>query len=296
MIGHHLALIVEDDGTLAEDLAEILSSFACDSIIADNKRDAVASIRSNAFCFVLLDLEIKLEPDSIKGHTEHGNSLLREIRQLHADHTGRCYWLPILVVSGFAREVAAAVEVMKDGASDVIHKPFVGREVSETIRRALEHSGRATHDRCAKKPAPRALDADEGLVLTIPGDRVRQRTLVRVGSRSVPLTDGSMRVLLHLMVGRVAGKAVHKRDLGASDDKGFKGISVLRDALKGALPDGADIIGNDYHGNYRLTDDVTIGSCNTEKLVEIADQRITDLAQQLRRRLDARRPKSDGNF
>ena len=124
MSGKHRALVVEDDRPTAEDLAEILKSLDCDSVIADNKHGALAELQAGAFCFVLLDLEIKLEPGSIKGHTEHGNSLLREIRQAHADHPGRCHWLPILIVSGFAREMLATLEVMKDGANDVILEPF----------------------------------------------------------------------------------------------------------------------------------------------------------------------------
>lgn len=286
----HRALIVEDDRTTAEDLAEILKSLGCDSVIADNKRDALAALQEKVFCFILLDLEIKGDPDSIKGHTEHGNSLLREIRRIHADHSGLCYWLPVLIVSGFAREVSAAVDVMKDGADDIIQKPFIARDISAKIRGALERSGRTTHSLCGEKPAPRVTDAGKGILLTIPGDQIRRRTRVVVGSRSVNLTNSSLKVLLALMVAHETGKDVHKRDLGARDDQGFKGISLLRAALQPALGEGIDIIDNDYHGNYRLKDEVRIGSCDTEKLAEIGDRRITELAQQLRR-LDARRPK-----
>jgi len=295
MSGRHLALIVEDDRPTAEDLAEILNSLTCDSIIADNKCDALVTLQSNAFCFILLDLEIKGNSGSIKGHTEHGNSLLREIRRMHSDHSGLCYWLPVLIVSGFAREVSAAVDVMKDGADDIIHKPFIARDVSAKIRGALECSGRPTHNLCGEKPAPRATDAGKGILLAIPGDRNRRRTRVMVGSKSIMLPNRSLKLLLHLMVAHEAGKAVHKRDLGASDDQGFKGVSELRAELQPALGDGVDIIGNDYHGNYRLTDEVTICSCDTEKLAEIGDTKIAELARGLRRRLDARSPKSEGN-
>jgi DNA-binding response OmpR family regulator len=277
-------LIIEDDSATAEDLAEILKSIECDSIIADNKRDAQAALASQSFCFILLDLQIKCDPDSIKGHTEHGNSLLREIRRVHAEHTGLCYWLPVIVVSGFAREASAAVDVMKDGADDVIQKPPGARDVSVRIRVALERSGRPTHSLCGDKPAPRVNDLAKEMLLTITGERVRRRTRVIVGSHSIDLTDSCLKVLLHLMVAHEAGAGVHKRTLGANDDQGFKGVSVLRAALKPALGDDVDIIGNDYHGNYHLTDEVTIGSCNTEKLAEIGDAKITELAQILQHR------------
>jgi DNA-binding response OmpR family regulator len=296
MIRRHLALIVEDDRTTAEDLAEILKSLECESIIADNKRDALAALQTNAFCFILLDLEIKGDPDSIRGHTEHGNSFLREIRRIHAEHPGLCYWLPVLIVSGFAREVDAAVDVMKDGADDIVHKPFIARDVSTKIRGALERSGRLTHNLCGGKPTPRTSNEDKGVLLAIPGDRIRRRTRVMVGSRPIDLTDSSLRVLLELMVARGVGTGVHKRTLGASDDQGFKGVSVLREALKPVLSDGINIIDNDYHGNYWLTENVRIGSCDTERLEKIGDSRISKLAQKLRLQLKATHPKSEGNF
>ena len=58
-----------------------------------------------------------MRPDSIRGHVEHGKALLRNIREKHHDHNGTAFWLPVLIVSGFARERDEAVDVMKDGAS-----------------------------------------------------------------------------------------------------------------------------------------------------------------------------------
>jgi len=295
MTGRHRALIVEDDPRIVEELEEVLKSLTCDSIIADNKLDALTKLQSNAVCFILLDLEIKLEPGSIKGHTEHGNSLLREIRRTHPEHTGLCYWLPILIVSGFAREVPVAVEVMKDGADDLIQKPFKGREVSDRVRRALERSGRVTHDLCSRGPASRPLSAGGAIVLSIPGDRVRRRIIVKVGSKSIDLPRSSLKVLLHLMVAHEQHTHVHKRDLGATDDQGFKGVSVLKAELKHVLGDDNDIITNDHHGNYGLREGVTISGCDADKLALSEDKEITELARNLQRLVGSRRRKSDGN-
>jgi DNA-binding response OmpR family regulator len=287
MTERHRVLIVEDDRVTSEDLTEILKSLEIDSIVTDNKREALVILQSTEFCFVLLDLEIKSDSDSIKGHTEHGNSLLREIRRIHPDHSGHCYWLPILIVSGFAREVYSAVEVMKDGADDIIQKPFVARDVSSKIRDVLERCGRSSHSRCGDKPPSRATALGKNTCLAIPGKRVRRRTRILVGSRPIDLPNSTLKTLLQLMVARKSGEVVHKRALGANDDQGFKGVSVLREALKPALEENVDIIGNDHHGNYWLKDEVTIGICNTDKLAEIGDAKITELAQELQRQLDA---------
>jgi DNA-binding response OmpR family regulator len=281
---NHVGLIVEDDPAMAEDLAEILRSFDCELVTVDNKRDALAALQNNRFCFVLLDLHIKLDGESIRGHVEHGRSLLREIRGMSSDHTGTGYSLPILVVSGHAREVDTAVEVMRDGADHVIQKPIRAGAVSDAVKGCLERSGRATHELCAAVTARQA-ETTQGLVLSITGTRSRRRTRIMIGTRSADLPNRSLRVLLHLVVAKLADRSVHKTELGARDDQGFKGISELRDDLKPALADGTNIIVNLYHGYYRLTDQVAIGPCDIPALVAIDEAPITELARELGRLL-----------
>jgi DNA-binding response OmpR family regulator len=283
MSNRHLALLVEDDPATADDLEQILASVPCDGRIVDNKHDALALCRSEQFCLVLLDLQIKANPDSIKGHRAHGMSLLQEIRKDYFEHTGsgRCYRLPVLIVSGYAREASVVLEVMKDGADGVIHKPFKLREVLDEVQSVFQRSGRATHRSCAGMAAQRRLDQGGTIVLTVTGTRERRRSQVLVGSRPVFLTDGLLRLLLRLMVARLEGRSVHKRELGATDDSGFKGISNLRSALQPALPPDRNVIGNDYHGCYYLEDDVVVGECNASALTVLGDKEIAALAGQI---------------
>jgi DNA-binding response OmpR family regulator len=281
---HHVGLIVEDDPAMAEDLAEVLRSLDCELVIVDNKRDALAILQHSRFCFILLDLHIKLDSESIRGHFEHGRSLLREMRGMYSDHTGAGYSLPILVVSGHAREVDTAVEVMRDGADHVIQKPIKGGAVSDAVTACLERSGRATHDLCAAATA-RQPETTQRLVLSIPGTRTGRRTRITIGTRSADLPNRSLRVLLHLAVAKLSGRSVHKTELGARDDQGFKGISELRDDLKPALADGTNIIANLYHGYYQLTDEVAIGPCEIAALIAIDEAPITELAHELGRLL-----------
>lgn len=281
MTARHRALIIEDDEATVEDLVEILRSVDCDCIAVSSFEEALQALQGSTFCFVLLDLQIKRARDAIRGHVEHGNALLRQIRQMYPQHTGRSFWLPVIVVSGFAQEVSAAVDVMKDGAGDVVHKPLKSREVSDAVRRALERSGRSSHDLCRPTPPDFVTDRTAEVLLAIPGERIRRRTRVTIGQKDLELTDGSLNILLHLVIAHREGKGVHKIDLGASADQGFKGISVLREALKGALPAGVNIISNDYRGTYKLTSNVVIGTCNSENLRAIGDRTISDLADKL---------------
>ena len=169
MKGRHLALVVEDDAETAEDLVQILESVDCASIVADNAEDAEKRLEEKSFCLILLDLQIRKTPDSIKGHVEHGKSVLRTIRARYNEHMGNCYSLPVLIVSGFARETDVAVEVMKTGASDIIQKPLVSGQVSERIRQALQDSGRRAHDGCGELPRQRSVSLDNGIVLADSG-------------------------------------------------------------------------------------------------------------------------------
>jgi DNA-binding response OmpR family regulator len=282
-MSRHAALIVEDDAATAEDFAEVLKSLHCDFVITANKADAVDAIKTRPFCFVLLDLQIRQDRASIKDHPEHGRSFLKELRE--GAHGASVAKTPVVVVSGHAGDWETLVDLMRHGgADDVIRKPAKALEVSKAIRDCLEKRGQATHDLCTK----RLLESEalHALVLAIPGTRAKQRTRVTLGARPADLPNATLRVLLALVVGKLEGKHVHKRDLGGRDDEGFKGTTDLRNDLRQALPDGRDgewIVVNEYHGMYHLADEITIGHCAIETLVAIDDDEISKLARQIER-------------
>jgi DNA-binding response OmpR family regulator len=290
----HLALVVEDDPETAEDLVQILESIHCGSIVVDNAEDAEKRLQEKSFCLILLDLQIKKNPDSIKGHVEQGKSLLRTVRATYGDYNGNSFTLPVLIVSGFARERDEAVDVMKSGASDIIQKPFVSGQVSERIRQALQGSGRRNHDECGALPKQPRVNPDTEIVLAIPGDRVRRRTRVTVAGNPAELTDASLKVLLHLMVAWRKGGMANKVDMGANADQGFKGISNLCRELKTALGD-LKIVENRYHGDYCLIDRVRIGECAIEKLRQIGDHAISTLVEQLQGPTSGSAQQAEGN-
>lgn len=291
----HLALVVEDDLETAEDLGQILESIDCGSVVVDNAEDAEKQLREKSFCLILLDLQIKSAPDEIKGHVEYGKRVLRTIRATHPDHNGKSFTLPVLIVSGFAKERDEAVDVMKSGATDIIEKPLGSGRVSERIRQALQDSGRRTHDACGGLSKQRRVDLDDGIILAIPGDRVGRRTRVTVSGSAVELTDASLRVLLHLILAHRKGVMAKKADMGMNVGPGFKGISNLCNELKPALRD-VKIIKNKYYGDYCLIDGVTIGECAFDKLLQIENHAISTLVEQLRAPSSGFAKESEGNF
>lgn len=283
----HRALIVEDDAEAAEDLCEIVGALGWEHVVAASREEASGVLRAQPICIVLLDLQIKQQPRSIKGHVEHGRELLREIRRGHGELVGQKFWLPVLIVSGYAREVPEAVEVMRDGASDLVQKPFNSSEVSLKLRSALKESGRSSHDACRAGFCPSGPNSGDDVQIAIPGERVHRRTVVMVGHSRLEVTDASLRVLLHLLIAHGERRAAHKTDLGANDDQGFKGVSILRSELKPALGRGVNIIKNEYHGNYRLSSHVRLGNCDVAALDAIGDRRISELAHRLKPHLPA---------
>ncbi|AXC09892.1 Response regulator receiver protein [Acidisarcina polymorpha] len=279
MTARHRVLVVEDDVEFSLDLQQILKSLKCESVPVTNAEDAIRELKAKPFCLVLLDLQIKSEPNSNKAHLEHGKSLLRDIRQMYSEHNGVRFWLPVLVVSGYARERDIVLEVMRDNASNIIEKPDT-KTISEAIRKAFAESGRDAHDQCENHRSGLRDNFSEKVVVTIPGDRDKQRIIVRLGSQPVKLTVSSLRILLHLILGYLQNRQVHKNELGANNEQGFKGISILRNELKQVLGE-IDIVKNHYHGIYALITSVEIGEITFDKLFELGDHQISSLVVKL---------------
>jgi DNA-binding response OmpR family regulator len=274
-------LVIEDDSCTSDGLVEILKAAGCESVVTDNKAEALDFLERNSPCIILLDLEIKEQPDAIKGHTAHGISLLKRIRQLRPEHPGPSWWLPIIVISGFASETKEAVQVMRDGATTLVEKPFKSRDVSNTVLEELRRSGREVHVDCLRGPvAPRQAEAE--IRIRFLGEHDGHRTKVSIGSMVLELANSELKLLLRLAAAHQKGETVHKLALGAKKDQsGYKCMSRLRNELKPAFAGAQDVITNDRHGRYGLTGNVVVTECDEVGLAKIGDVMITDLATQV---------------
>lgn len=279
MSGRHRVLVVEDEKATAEDLCEIVRALDGDPIVFDNAADALAELDRTTICFAVLDLQIKVSRDSIRGTVAAGTGIVREVRRRYPDYVGGFHSVPIIVVSGHAKEADPAVQVMKDGADDVLQKPLEEVLMTARLREALQRAGRLKHIQC---PAPTPLANGPNLVISIPGDRTKTRTRVNIGAGTTTLTNANLRLLLQLMIAKVKGTRVHKADLGYESDQGFKQAAVLRDALVPALGEGVNILVNEHGGEYWLRDDVTVGECAFDALFKLGDHKIKELALALR--------------
>jgi ActR/RegA family two-component response regulator len=278
----HRVLVVEDDRGTAEELSQILDALDCEVHLTDNRSDALDLIRSVRFCAAIVDLEIKREPSSLRGRVDQGRALVKELRSAFPERVGRGHRLPILVASGFARDVPTAVELMHDGADDILEKIYTSGQASEKLRSIFLRSEHPLHDGCSRDDLAEGPAALPELQVSIPGHREKQRTEVRVGERSAWLPDGSLRLLLALIVGQLEGRHVHKSEVGGTDAKGYKGISELNDQLRPALPPTCrTLTKNHYHGNYSFIDGVTVGEIAVMALHQLDNALISRLVNQI---------------
>lgn len=282
---NHRVLIVEDDAPTREELTELLRSINFDVVGCGDKQTALQYVKEQAFCMALVDLQIFDKPGTIKPYEVHGRSLVREIRTAYPERHGIGHRFPILVVSGYAREGAEAKEVMREGASDIVWKLAHGgltSALSRAIQEQLRASGREDHADCSLTP----------LELSIPGVRVGRKNQVMLGARFACLADRHLRVLLHLIKGKLNGAHVHNQDMEFDGDGGNRLPSEVNHAMRETFPANIDaIIKNHYHGDYSLIDAVTVGEIACDRLAEIGDSKISSLAREIQRLRSA----SDGN-
>lgn len=100
-------LIVDDEPEMTEELSDILKGEGYLVDISLSGEDAVIKFRSNSFDLVLLDIKM---PEI------NGVEVYRRIKRINSK-------VPVIIVTGsFAKKNAD--QVLKEGAEDVVFKPF----------------------------------------------------------------------------------------------------------------------------------------------------------------------------
>ncbi|MBF0625396.1 MAG: response regulator [Magnetococcales bacterium] len=294
--GRHTALVVEDDPEMAEELRDLLRSLGHDTVSVPSQEEAMGLLDTGKFCFVLLDLQIKTAPDSIKARVEAGKTLLRKVRELFpARNQDDHHHLQILVMSGYAKEMPDVIQCLQDGADDFIIKPLSGNNPSLTakIEESLHKSKRASHAECPgvmdlarRECAPNGSSTaipPPGVQLSISGESQGKRTGIVIGGKASFLPDAQFLLLMRLVAGRVRdGQGwVHKVDLGSSDAEGFKGMSNLASAIQSLLPEGFAFYENDKKGSYRIHPVIVVGKIDHDRLGQHSSREVRKLSSEI---------------
>src|SRR5947209_4249688 len=184
-------LVVDDDRASCELLREIFAGQGWTTETAQTPQRARALANETQFDLVVSDVNLEAE--------QSGLDLLRVLRD-------RC---PVILVTGFGT-LSAAVEAAREGAWDLISKPFKVEEVIATARRALEQHGASGAD----GSAPAELSAryeESGLTGRAPAMIELYKEIARVApSRSTVLVVGESGTGKELVA-----RAIHKHSTRA---------------------------------------------------------------------------------
>jgi DNA-binding NtrC family response regulator len=164
-------LVVDDDRASCEVLHEIFTAQGWGVETTQSPDEALRLARSEKFDLVVSDIRLEAQLT--------GLDLLKELRGSS----------PVILITGFGT-LDAAVAALREGAWDLISKPFKVKEVIAAVRRALEAGGEAAGDEGA---ASALLEPYEqtGLVGRSPAMLELYKEIARVApSRSTVLIIG----------------------------------------------------------------------------------------------------------
>lgn len=277
----HRALIVEDDDEIAADLGELVRAIYPDVDLqfADNKNSALSLLDTTDYCFVLLDLRIKLTPSSLRGTVEAGISVLAEIRRKSSDYAGQGFRLPVIVVTGSLSERDSAVGIMRDGASDVIAKPF-GTDAADRIRTCMMRGGRTDHGGCSPERSIQrpTMTSTRTKIEIPPAEPGQAKTRVLVGTSVLTLPPSLLHALLQLVAARLQGRRLKTKSVGIAG-RPHQVMNSLRERFRAAQVD--DII-KTGDGHYWLRHDVEIGGLDLDTLAALEERKITEIVEEIR--------------
>jgi two-component system response regulator AtoC len=148
-------LIVDDEASLRDALARILTAEGYEVRQAGDGKEALGILGASRFDFLLCDLRMP-----VMG----GLDLLREI-------TARGIPGTVIMMSAFGT-VETAVEAMKLGAYDYVSKPFMSDEILLTLRKAAERERLRTENAFLRSEIEKTARPEEILYASLPMEEV----------------------------------------------------------------------------------------------------------------------------
>lgn len=235
MPGQTHILLVDDEATLREPLAEYLTKQGFRVQQASDASQARSVMNAFNFDIILLDIMMP---------GEDGLSFCRHVREKTE--------IPVIFISAKGEELDRIVG-LELGADDYITKPFSPRELVARIKVVL----RRTNNGNGVKPGSGAIYQFSGWTL-----KTDQRSLTDSEGVSVPLSSGEYHMLLALLsrAGQVLNRdqlldITQGREAHAFDRAVDNQISRLRRKIE-VDPKNPEIIKTVWGGGYVLAGDV----------------------------------------
>lgn len=128
-------LIVDDEISILKVLSHIFRKQGYAPFTCTSGEQALEFMKDHQFDLLITDLRLRTQMD--------GLDLLREAKQKHPD-------VPVVIITGYA-SVKIAIQALKQGAFDLVTKPFKMDQLAEVVENALSHSGRYSIEQMANK-------------------------------------------------------------------------------------------------------------------------------------------------
>lgn len=140
----HVALVVDDDADLIQEVRNMLESLGHDCCCASTQEEAEQLLTSHAFCYLLLDLELPVRANQIP-KIQVGFNLLERIRERFSRER-----LPVLIMTAHGQGHQYPTRAFKMGADDYIKKPFDSEcePFEDKIRSAMKRTCEKDYSEC----------------------------------------------------------------------------------------------------------------------------------------------------
>lgn len=264
----HVALVIDNDHDVLEEVEVMLSSLGHECHCATNQEEAEAFLAELKFCYVVLDLHLPVKGNRMP-RIQTGFNILENIRQqFSADE------LPVIIMTAHGSGHEYSVRAFKRGATDYVKKPFDSdsEPFEDKVREAMGKTCEARHRRCPNcrsslpdgaaengesgtKPEP---PSAEELCVTGPslhfiGTCRRRRYLMMINGEEVRVQQSTFACLLKLAarLKRNPPGWVHGTDLSESNYHSV--IHRLRQDLRQLLNIDDGFIEGDGHSKFRLS-------------------------------------------
>jgi DNA-binding NtrC family response regulator len=133
----HKLLIIEDDAALGQMLAMHFEDVGFEVALERTCGSGLARLKEASFDLLLLDQQL---PDG------QGIDLIETLLALDPE-------LPVIMMTG-QHDLELAIEAIKRGAADFVHKPVKTAELQQTVERLLRHREAAQQAPAAVEPGP----------------------------------------------------------------------------------------------------------------------------------------------
>ena len=168
------ALVIEDDGAVADVLRMKLERAGHHVSVAPSQRDAYHLLGDESFDFALLDLRLPTHVGDMDPNSEVGFDILKHIRERFAADK-----LPVIVMTAYEGTSQTAVRALRAGANDYIAKPFEDSAVS--LDEKLQEIILCIQQASEPKAAPKSTAEDKAHRIVFRPDRVELDGIVLPG-------------------------------------------------------------------------------------------------------------------